>query len=392
MKLLDPYSLVLMASMMCGVMSAVLYLVRRSFPAEIHGLGWWSAALAVQVLATACFSFKGTLPDGLVLPPANLLFVFGNGLCVIGLQAFHGRPQGWRMLGGALGFALVGMVYWLFVVPSYTARVAWMAVPLTVINVTQLWLVLRYGRRHFATWFLATLIGVNMLLVATRGVTALLAPAAAVDLSQPGAWQGAYLVITAMVPILLAVGFIMVATKRLQFTLERRSASDPLTGALNRRGFGAAYARELARLRRRPRALALLAIDLDHFKTVNDVHGHGVGDKVLVRTASLIDAALRESDYLARFGGEEFIVLLPDTDVTLAVTVAQRIQAALRVACDSGLPVCTASIGIAAQTNPQQELDDLLDAADRALYRAKANGRDRIEMAEAVAGAQQASA
>jgi diguanylate cyclase (GGDEF)-like protein len=382
MKLLDPYSLVLMASMVCGVMSAVLCLVRRSFPAEIRGLGYWSAALAVQVLSSICYSFKGTLPDGLVLPVANLLFVLGNGLCAVGLQAFYGRPQGWRMLGGALGFSLVGMVYWLFVVPSYTARVAWMALPLSVINVTQLWLVLRHGRRHFATWFLAALIGVNMLLVATRGVMALLASASAVDLSRPGALQGGYLVITAMVPILLAVGFIMVATKRLQFTLERRSASDPLTGALNRRGFGAAYTRELARLRRRPRALALLAIDLDHFKTVNDLHGHGIGDKVLVRTASAIGAALRESDYLARFGGEEFVVLLPDTDMTLAVTVAQRIQAALRIGCETGLPVCTASIGIAAQTSPQQQLDDLLDAADRALYRAKANGRDRIELAD----------
>jgi diguanylate cyclase (GGDEF)-like protein len=106
-----------------------------------------------------------------------------------------------------------------------------------------------------------------------------------------------------------------------------------------------------------------------------------VGDKVLVRTASLVGAALRESDYLARFGGEEFVVLLPDTDMTLAATVAQRIQAALRTACDTGIPVCTASIGIAAQTDPRQTLDDLLESADRALYRAKANGRDRIEMA-----------
>jgi diguanylate cyclase (GGDEF)-like protein len=381
MKLLDPFSLVLMASMMCGVMSAVLFLVRRSFPAEIHGLGHWGAALAVQVLSTACYSFKGTLPDGFVLPVANLLFVTGNGLCAIGLQAFYGRPQGWRMLGGAVGFALVGMVYFLFVVPSYTARVTWMALPLTVINGTQLWLVLRHGRRHFATYFLGLLIGVNALLVAVRGVMALLVPAPTVDLTQPGTLQGIYLVITAMVPILLSVGFLMVATKRLQFTLERRSASDPLTGALNRRGFDAAYARELARLRRRPRALALLAIDLDHFKAVNDAHGHGVGDKVLVRTASLVGAALRESDYLARFGGEEFVVLLPDTDMTLAATVAQRIQAALRTACDTGIPVCTASIGIAAQTDPRQTLDDLLESADRALYRAKANGRDRIEMA-----------
>lgn len=169
--------------------------------------------------------------------------------------------------------------------------------------------------------------------------------------------------------------------RELQAQVDYLAWHDFLTGLPNRFAAQRHLNRILLEAHANGNELAVMYLDLDRFKAVNDEHGHGVGDKVLVRTASLIGAALRESDYLARFGGEEFIVLLPDTDVSLAATVAQRIQAALRTACDTGIPVCTASIGIVAQTDPAQQLDDLLHAADRALYRAKANGRDRIEMA-----------
>jgi diguanylate cyclase (GGDEF)-like protein len=99
----------------------------------------------------------------------------------------------------------------------------------------------------------------------------------------------------------------------------------------------------------------------------------------------MIGSALRESDVLARFGGEEFIVLLPDADAKRAHAVAQRMQRLLREACAGDLPSCTASFGVAVQTDPEEPLDDLLARADEALYRAKENGRDRIETWRAAA-------
>ncbi|GGX93260.1 diguanylate cyclase [Massilia dura] len=388
MRLLDPFSVVLMAALMCAVMSLVLFGARRSFPAEMRGIGYWSAALAVQVFSVICFALRGTLPDIAVLPLANVLFVIGNGLSVIGLQRFYGVDPGWKMLGGAAAFSLAGMVYYLQVAPDYAARVFWMALPMTLLNGTLLYLVLRHGRRKLATWFFGTLIAVNTVLMAVRGVMAITHGEAMVDVARPGLFQSFYLAATALQPALLSVGFLMVANERLRRILERRSASDPLTGVLNRRGFGDAYAREvarMARMRQRSRSLALLSVDLDFFKKINDRFGHAEGDRVLVSVAQMIGSALRESDVLARFGGEEFIVLLPDTDLKRALAVALRVQRLLRDASAGDLPSCTASIGVAVQTDADEELDALLCRADEALYRAKENGRDRIETWRAAA-------
>ncbi|WP_158206792.1 GGDEF domain-containing protein [Pseudoduganella flava] len=388
MRLLDPFSVVLMAALMCAVMSAVLFGARRGFPAEVRGISHWGAALAVQVLSAFCFALRGSLPDLLVLPIANVLFVFGNGLCLMGLQRFYGLARGWLMLGGACGFALAGMLYFLIVSPDYAARVVWMALPMTLINGTMLLLVLRHGRRKLATWFFGSLISINTSLIAIRGILALTHGPAVVDVTRPGVFQGFYLAITALQPALLSVGFLMVAYERMRIILERRSASDPLTGVFNRRGFGEAYAREvarMARMRQRSRSLALLCVDLDYFKRINDRYGHAEGDRVLVSVAQMISAALRETDVLARFGGEEFSVLLPETDLKRALGVAHRIQAMLREACAGDLPSCTASIGVAVQSDPAEGLEPLMSRADAALYRAKENGRDRIEAGRAAA-------
>jgi diguanylate cyclase (GGDEF)-like protein len=354
----------------------------------VRGISEWGAALAVQVISAFCFALRGALPDLLVLPVANVLFVFGNGLCLMGLQRFYGLAPSWKMLGVACGFSFAGMLYFLLVTPDYAARVVWMALPMTAINGSLLFLVLRHGRRKVATWFFGTLISINTLLVAVRGVLALTHGAAVVDVTRPGAFQGFYLAITALQPALLSVGFLMVAYERMRIILERRSASDPLTGVLNRRGFGDAYAREVARMsrmRQRSRSLALLCVDLDYFKRINDQYGHAEGDRVLVSVAQMIGSALRETDALARFGGEEFNVLLPETDMKRALGVAQRVQNLLREAYAGDLPSCTASIGVAVQTDPAEGLDPLVSRADAALYRAKENGRDRIEAGRAAA-------
>lgn len=215
--------------------------------------------------------------------------------------------------------------------------------------------------------------------VLARGVAALAHGGASVDLMVAGTNASIYLAVANFMALLLSVAFMMLATRRLQTILERRSTHDPLTQVLNRRGFGDAYLREKARLRRHRRPLALLSIDLDYFKSINDSHGHAVGDQVLTHVAGLISSVLRESDCVARFGGEEFIVLMPDTAPHHAIKVAERICYLLRHAERRALPACTVSIGVACQASEHEELEQLLSRADAALYQAKENGRDRIE-------------
>lgn len=167
--------------------------------------------------------------------------------------------------------------------------------------------------------------------------------------------------------------------------LRRQADTDGLTGLLNRRAFDRTLSAELARNRRHARPISLLMIDIDHFKSYNDLYGHPMGDECLRRVASVLVAALkRPADIAARYGGEEFVAVLPDTDTMAARQVAKQFLAALRAAGivheGSKRGVVTASIGIAECGGGESCLPDALVAhADMALYRAKEGGRDRVE-------------
>ena len=170
---------------------------------------------------------------------------------------------------------------------------------------------------------------------------------------------------------------------------QRLSLTDPLTGLWNYRYLRESIRREVERASRFGRMLAVLALDLDRFKEVNDTYGHAAGDAVLVEFARRIRGVVREVDLAFRQGGEEFVVLLPETDADGAATVAQRLGAAVRdtpIAVDGfdGIPV-TVSIGIAVYPTHATTVQAVLDAADDALYAAKAGGRDCHRVAQGIA-------
>jgi len=167
-----------------------------------------------------------------------------------------------------------------------------------------------------------------------------------------------------------------IRTTQLLHEIERLAASDPLTGLPNRRMFDATLDRELARCRRNGTPLALALADVDHFKSVNDQHGHQVGDEVLRELSAALRGAVRQEDVVARYGGEEFVVLLPDADEAAALLVAERLRAA---AGDVRRVPTTISIGVAV-LDPGAGGAGLVARADTALYKAKAAGRDRVEL------------
>jgi diguanylate cyclase (GGDEF)-like protein len=171
---------------------------------------------------------------------------------------------------------------------------------------------------------------------------------------------------------------------RLHGIVKRQAITDPLTGLANRRRFVEALEAELNRAERFDTDLAVVIADLDDFKNVNDSYGHEVGNDVLRAFADLITATLRDVDVASRLGGEEFAMLLPQTDVEGGVALAERIRAtfaATDVAMpDGGSVRVTGSFGVASNT-AGASVDTLLRAADGALYRAKAAGKDRVEAA-----------
>jgi diguanylate cyclase (GGDEF)-like protein len=166
--------------------------------------------------------------------------------------------------------------------------------------------------------------------------------------------------------------------------VENLAATDGLTGLFNRRYFEGALKRELARADRSRGSLALLLLDIDHFKSFNDTYGHAMGDLVLKKVATTLERCLRKADVLARFGGEEFVVLLPQVDAAGALDSAERIRAALETSgIHPGGPrkAVTVSVGLAMFPDHAESADDLLRIADEALYRAKDGGRNRVESA-----------
>lgn len=158
--------------------------------------------------------------------------------------------------------------------------------------------------------------------------------------------------------------------------------SDPLSGCYNRRGFEQQYRRELARAAREQADLALVSIDLDHFKRINDTHGHLVGDRVIAETGELLRANARAGDLVARVGGEEFVVLAPNTSLAGAQHLALRIVESFRrhtFAKADGRFAVTVSVGVVAETIHDEGIaEDLRARADEALYAAKRSGRNRV--------------
>lgn len=207
----------------------------------------------------------------------------------------------------------------------------------------------------------------------------------------PGWWQqvsgtAAYLMINAFTPL----GYLWLATTRLQGELESKSSTDSLTGALNRRAFDEKGMLELERSQRYDLPVSVVAIDVDHFKNLNDGFGHAGGDRVLTTLADAMRSLLRSTDHLGRFGGDEFILLLPATGQAGARDLAERLREridAIAVEFGGGQIAVHASFGVATMEAGRSNVpvasawETLLQRADAALYRAKEGGRNRVESA-----------
>jgi diguanylate cyclase (GGDEF)-like protein len=165
--------------------------------------------------------------------------------------------------------------------------------------------------------------------------------------------------------------------RRTHTQLELLATQDPLTNVRNARAFTDALAQELGRNRRYARPLALVYLDLDDFKRVNDAHGHDTGDAVLRLVAEAMNSAVRAADVVGRLGGDEFAVLMPETDGTVAQAAATRLATDIRTVF-RGTPSVTVSIGVVSTVGSNVTTEELLRRADQAMYEAKRAGKDRV--------------
>jgi len=370
---LDLRSLTAMAGMMGAVMGIVLLGLRRNYPATIKGLLPWGLAPLVCAASTLFYGLDGLLPEALVALGGNALLLSGCGLFYVGSQRFYGRASNWPLW---LGIGIIGLLvlsWFLLVQPDYRIRVLIFTGIMAAMVVAHTRLLWQQGR-GFAPRFTAAVLAVQAAVLLGRALSSLYVDTPDTARFAPSPLQTAYIAVYSFSVLLLGIGVLLMASERLRAEFEHIATHDGLTGALTRRALLAAGEQELARWQRYGRPLSLLLLDIDHFKRINDGQGHLAGDRVLIDVVAVLGQTLRHADRLGRYGGEEFIMLLPETEAPAALLVAERMREAV---ARGG--ACTASIGVSSLQAGDRDLDALLARADAALYRAKAQGRNRVE-------------
>jgi diguanylate cyclase (GGDEF)-like protein len=392
---LDAATLAAVLIIVCTVVTGLLaltWLQNRNVPA----FGAWTASFALCGMAAAFVFVQDRLPGFLALDIANALRLVAFGIAWQGARHFNGRRGSWIIVLAPAALWLGASGIWDFggelrtrillsapVVAIYAfaiARELWRASP----------------RSPWIARAAAVLLMVHGVAFSVRFFSVLLAASFSPEFTT--SFAGPFHPIAILEGIVLAVtlAFLLMSVGRDQIALKHRDAAliDPLTGVPNRRAFEAEAERVLLRAIRNQSSTALLLLDLDHFKRVNDSWGHPVGDHALQVVAKILSQEMRGGDVLGRLGGEEFAILLADSRTEQAAVLAERVRRIV-----SALPIrkgnvsvdLTVSIGVAALRGASS-LATLIEWADAALYRAKAAGRNRVELAPTVMMAKAAQA
>jgi diguanylate cyclase (GGDEF)-like protein len=373
---LDLRTIIIMSGVLALLLSVVLLFLRFSNPKSIQGLTLWAVAPAFVFVATLLLGWRGQMPDPVSTIVANVLLLTSVVFFYWGTRRFFGLDPFYRRWLGVIA-AIIPLLLWYGVFePSFTARVMlvtglWFC--LTCLMILLIW---RRGKEVFSTRYMVVVLLIHASVLLLRFLTALL-PLPGEDLLDPSRIQTLYLTANAFIILAVCIGFILMASDKLRDEFQHAASHDYLTNVLLRRTLIAACEQELERCRRHGRNMVLLMLDIDHFKAINDAHGHQMGDRVLIEFVNRITPLLRRSDQLGRFGGEEFLILLPETSQEEALAVAERIR--IRVGLPAkDLPSITVSIGMTSNRADEGEIDVLLARADKALYKAKEAGRNRI--------------
>ncbi|MDT0136654.1 diguanylate cyclase [Acidovorax sp. PRC11] len=368
------------------VMAAGLLLVGARRRGE--GQGLWATALLMQSLAYVLLALRGRIPDMLSIVVANGLLagVFASLLAAV--YQFQRRPLPWRQIVPPV---LVTLALFAAFREDYAARL----VLAGVIYTGQLGLVLWALRQHPSEGRGARMVAIGIWLqcgmLVVRAVAAATGHMPTAGLLEESLWQHATFLTTFVTVQASSFGFIFMARDRADAINQRMAARDPLTDVPNRRATIAALDRDIGRAVRSREPLSLMMVDIDHFKRVNDELGHLAGDEVLRGVVDLMGTRVRAQDLIGRYGGEEFVVLLPDTPLDGAQRLAADLCAAVeRTTFDTAAgPVrVTLSIGVfGGRLDAEDHWDALIAAADRAMYDAKHGGRNRVVVADMPLGA-----
>lgn len=392
----DLSTAMMMTSLLTLAVGASLTFATSRYPAHLRdAMRVWIGGLMLQTLSLLALGTLGPAPGAAIVVASNTLYglAYAEMGRALHLFNFSARRRGlWPMLlvglVALISFALAAI----WNVPRW--RVALVGPPFAALQFAVTASILRARSRRPADYMTAALFAACGGLALARCVVELLGPDLVAQAAHE-AMRTTVLVFSAILPVMGTIGFMLMCGDRLNDDLARLAMIDPLTGVYNRRTLAGLAAEAIERARRGNLPLALLAVDVDHFKRINDRFGHDSGDEALRLLVAGMQASLDERAILSRIGGEEFAVLLPDRDEDEACAIAERLRRHLErseLAVDGqSLPLCV-SIGVAAIGAAPTDLAALLRDADRALYAAKRSGRNRVVAASAIAPRRRAGA
>jgi diguanylate cyclase (GGDEF)-like protein len=382
---------------MAGLMQAVLaivwllgaWLIVDTRRAALCWAAYAGLSTISFVLLTSALHAAAPSPAEIVRATGNLAGVIAIIALRAGIRYFVGKPVGWRGQSGVLAVVLVAA--WIGLSPERgSVRVVLTSAMLALLTLAIARDLVAHAREELHhRWPIA--LGVPVLLAAAgfafRAGRALLHPD---SVSAQMTRDSVLNVGSALGYVAIALAFhatlMALVVARLTAQLRHRSRHDGLTGLLDRRAIEEALETQMQRSRRTGEAFSVLMFDLDHFKSINDRHGHAAGDNVLEHVAALLGESFREVDPVGRIGGEEFLALMPGATLDAAGPVAERVRERLSarpLLLDAVSVHLSVSIGVAQWNPPDEDVSGLLRRADAALYRAKAQGRDRVVAAVA---------
>lgn len=357
----------------------------------IAGIREWFVSNICLVFALPLFILRGAIPDLLSIVVANTLLVMSCSGYYAGCARFLGRPAHWRRLFAAIAILTTAIAIWTYGDENFRMRVLAISAFNAIMFASTAVLLLRHrplNRHPHPYWFAATVAMLFALCQVLRGFYFSSAVSQDNLMSSGTIWNVTLLSMGAVALPIMTMAAIMMVHDAMLASVEDAANHDHMTGALSRKWLETIARDQIMRAQRTGKPLSLLIIDLDHFKHINDTHGHAVGDEVLREFARITLISLRDGDALGRLGGEEFGVLLPNTNTELAIKIANRLRDQSQQHSISGsFGVCNYSISIGVASARSNENFDLLSArADRALYLAKNNGRNRVEAEQNGAG------
>ncbi len=385
---IDGRSLLAVTAALCLVFGLIALTLERRLRQPLPGLRMWAVSNFLLGAAAGFHALQGIAPQWLPALGGNALILLGRACSVTALCQIDRRPVPGRLLGALCAALFLGVVATLLVWPSFPARS----------------LVMVGGMSLFSAWC-AMLLFTGAPPTVSRAVTLVgfvgiaLANASrmfahaqqidagvSVDLTSPAV--AVYIGLLVIFDVLCNVGFVLIITDRMHEWVLQLVRTDHLTGALSRGALYTQAARDLQLARRQQTYTAAFIVDIDHFKTINDTHGHATGDAVLRHVALHGQAVLRCTDLFGRYGGDEFVAILPETDLLTAAAIAERLRLAVGEPAPGfcplprGLPGVTVSIGVATVAAGGGDIDALVAQADQALYTAKRAGRNRTRVAD----------